>query len=152
MLTTWVVEVALPPYQGSGLQRPPPPAENLRSPAERRALAAARQQSRHAESSATTGDCVIAPRSTESRHAESRHDQVGLDTGDKDDADKDPWATRRRALRGHLQRARNFRERIDQGQVANAAAVAAEEGLTRARVQTTGPHGFLPDSRRIDNG
>ena len=134
MLTTWVVEVALPPYQGSGLQRPPPPAENLRSPAERRAAEAARQQSRHAGNPATTGDCVIAPCSAESRHAESRHDQVGHDAGDEDDANADPWATRRRALRGHLRRARGFRKRIDQGLVANAAAVAAEESLTRARV------------------
>ena len=59
---------------------------------------------------------------------------MGFEAGDEDDDDDDPWATRRRALRGHLHRARRFRERIDQGQVANAAAVAAEEGLTRARV------------------
>ena len=116
------------------MQRPPPPAENLRSPAERKAAEAARQESRHAGSPATTGDCGIAPRSAESRHAESRHAQVGLDAGDEDDTDEDPWATRRRALLGHLRRARGFRERIDQGLVANAAAVAAEEGLTRARV------------------
>jgi len=134
VLTTWVVEVALPIQSGFGLQRPPPPAENLRSPAERKAAAAARQESRHAGSPATVGDCGIAPRSTESRHAESRHAQVDLDAGDDDDVDEDPWATRRCALRGHLNRARSFRERIDQGLVANAAAVAAEEGLTRARV------------------
>jgi hypothetical protein len=59
---------------------------------------------------------------------------MDLDTSDEDGADEDPWAARRRALRGHLRRARGFRERIDQGLVANAAAVAAEEGLTRARV------------------
>ena len=59
---------------------------------------------------------------------------MGLGDCDQDDADDDPWATRRRALRGHLCRARSFRERIDQGLVANAAAVAAEEELTRARV------------------
>jgi len=57
-----------------------------------------------------------------------------LEAGDEGDADEDPWATRRRALRGHLRRARSFRERIDEGLVANAAAVAAEERLTRARV------------------
>jgi len=57
---------------------------------------------------------------------------VDLDAGDEDESGKDPWATRRRALRGHLSRARGFRERIAQGSVANAAAVAAEEGLTRA--------------------
>jgi len=95
---------------------------------------AARQESRHAESPATTGDCGIAPRSAESRHVESRHAQGGLDAGDEDDADEDPWTTRRRALRDHLWRARSFRERIDQGLVVNAAAVAAEEGLSRARV------------------
>ena len=65
---------------------------------------------------------------------ESRHDHVGLDASDDHDAAEDPWATRRRALRGHLRRARGFRERIDKGLVANAATVAAEEGLTRARV------------------
>ena len=59
---------------------------------------------------------------------------MGLGAGDEDGADEDPWATRRRALRGHLRRARGFCERIDQGRVANAAAVAAEESLTRARV------------------
>ena len=134
MLTTWVVEVALPIHPGFGLQRPPPPAENLRSPAARRAAEAADRESRHAVSPATTGDSAIAPRSVESRHAESRHAQVGLETGDAHDAGDDPWATRRRALRGHLRRARGFRERIDMGLVANAAAVAAEEGLTRARV------------------
>jgi hypothetical protein len=134
VLTTWVVEVALPIHPGFGLQRPPPPAENLRSPAERRAAVAARQESRHAESPATTGDCGIAPRSAESRHVESRHVPERLDASDEDDVSEDPWATRRRALRGHLLRALNFRERIDQGLVANAAAVAAEEGLTRARV------------------
>jgi hypothetical protein len=65
---------------------------------------------------------------------DSRHAQVGLGAGDEDDDDEDPWATRRRALRGHLQRARIFRERIDRGLIANAAAVATEEDLTRARV------------------
>jgi hypothetical protein len=65
----------------------------------------------------------------ESRHAQSRHASEHVDDGDND-----PWATRRRALRSHLRRARSFRVRIDQGLVANAAAVAAEEGLTRARI------------------
>ena len=123
--------------------RPPPPAENLRSPAERRAAAAARaarqesrHESRHPGNPATAGDSGIAPRSAESRHVESRHAPADLTAGaDYDDTDdEDPWAIRRRALRDHLRRARCFRERIDQGLVANAAAVAAEEELTRARV------------------
>jgi len=44
------------------------------------------------------------------------------------------WARRRAALRGHLARARDFERRISRGHVDSAAALAAEEGLTRARV------------------
>jgi hypothetical protein len=65
---------------------------------------------------------------------ESRHTPRHHDADEVGDVDDDLWATRRRALRGHLQRARLFRERIDRGLIANAAAVATEEGLTRARV------------------
>jgi len=47
---------------------------------------------------------------------------------------EDPWASRRAALRGHLDRARDFARRIETGRVDNAADLAAREGLTRARV------------------
>jgi len=105
----------------------------MRSPAERMAAATSPQESCHAESPATTGDCGIATRSGESRHAESCHAAKGSSAGGSH-GDDDPWSARRRALRGHLRRARGFRERIDDGQIANAAALATKEGLTSTRV------------------
>ncbi len=47
---------------------------------------------------------------------------------------EDPWATRRAGLRRSIQRARWLQEDLDRGRAESAAALAAREELSRARV------------------
>ena len=46
----------------------------------------------------------------------------------------DPWAGRRAGLRHGIQRARQYQDELDRRLVDNAAALAAREGVTRARI------------------
>ena len=112
-LTTWVVEVDLPPHPGFGLRRPPPSWEALR-PHRRGAWRV----------SDPDADAISEKRATGSGNAprETRHEPEA------------PWAGRRASLRGHIARARSFRSDIDRAVVKNAAEIATRESLTRARV------------------
>ena len=115
VLHTWVVEAPLPPHPRFGLRKPRPPEANLRPRNSHPALAG------HAQSPATTGKNACGTAESLAGHAcGTGHD--------------DPWADRRRRLRGHLARARRFDEMIRSGEAANAAEVSRMEGLTRARV------------------
>ena len=125
VLVTWVIEAELPPQPGYGRWRPRPPAEALR-PTSRGASACpgsggARQGTRQAGAPSGSASAAISPRADESRQPCSP-------------PEGNPWGDRRAAIKGHIDRARDFQRRIDEGEVDNAAEVARREGLTRARV------------------
>jgi hypothetical protein len=80
-----------------------------------------RHESRHATTPAPGASAGIAPRDPESRHGIAP-------------PPTSPWAERRASIKAHLDRARDFARRLDEGEVASAAELACDEGLTRARV------------------
>ena len=128
VLVTWVIEADLPPRPGFGTLRRRPRAEALRPrrgasvrSGSSRVPRESRHESRHSRTASRGASAGIAPRDPESRHGIAP-------------PPASPWAERRASIKAHLDRARGFARRLDEGEVESAAELARDEGLTRARV------------------
>ncbi len=137
-MTSWVVSVDLP--AGQGPRRPrsatlalrrarrgvavrvPPGTEDAVAGRDRRRVDARDLESGHAKGGVPGGGDGIGPREAESGHG------IGPRTK------ADPWAPRLARVRATLDRARRFKDWIDDELGRKAADLARKEGLTRARV------------------
>lgn len=119
-LQSWEVRAELPEPNGKG-QRRHRPSEDALVKQRRRRLKKALERPGHPEAEGERPSVATGPAG----------EGPGQATGPAED---DPWADALARVRGHLERARAFRAWIDERPERTAAALARQEGLTRARV------------------
>ena len=121
VLVNWELDIELPPHPGNGRRRPAPPEEPL-LPLRRRGSTASAPTDQVDGQQTPCGSQEVPAGQALAGH-------------DPEVARKnDPWADRRESLQRHLQRAREFKRRIDIGDVRNASEAARRAKISRVRV------------------